>query len=382
MSEAFEEQDNPPPELKLDRDLFLEWRSPRRGRANPEAMTNPVWTALVETRLSAWQANEKMGGPDSMDAGPCWCFSRFGQSRTELPDGRVVFIAGEHEDHYDADFYIYNDVVIRHPDGRIEILGYSDQAFPPTDFHSATLSDGQIILIGNLDYPDQRKPGSTQVAILSLADFSVRLVSQSGEGPGWLHKHTAEMSGDRRSIVIKGGRTDPGGDAPSIVENIDEWKLHVDGWRWERLTNRQWLRWEFSRLDGQPNRLFELRHRSSLKKLTITPEVLELLGDLPDEVREMVECPEEDNEAASSRELAESLYNPSIEHTAVPGLPDEHAVHRINVRGTVVRFAEDTWSITMTVEGDLDPTIAGGIASELQSKLSKVEGTPYGLRAF
>ena len=78
-------------------------------------MNNPVWEWLVRCRVSAYWANEEFNGPSSFEAGPCWCFRRFGQSKTELPDGRVVLIGGEHEDSYDPDFYIYNDVVVRGP---------------------------------------------------------------------------------------------------------------------------------------------------------------------------------------------------------------------------------------------------------------------------
>ena len=97
-------------------ELFREWRSPRFGQSNPQRMNNPVWEWLIKSRISAYAANERLNGPDAMKAGPCWCFDRFGQSSTKLPDGRTVLIAGEHEDYYDPDFYIYNDVVILHPD--------------------------------------------------------------------------------------------------------------------------------------------------------------------------------------------------------------------------------------------------------------------------
>ncbi len=332
-------------------------------------MTNPVWTALVETKLSAWQANEKMDGPDSMNAGPCWCFSRFGQSKTELPDGRVVFIAGEHEDSYDDDFFIYNDVVIRHPSGRIEILGYPEHLFPPTDFHSATLADDRIVLIGSLGYPDRRAADSTQVALLDLADFSVRLVYPTGDNPGRLHDHRAELSDDKGSIAIKGGKNDPGPTFRALIENIDEWQLHLDEWRWERLTNRKWLRWMFQRADGKRNRLFEIRHRISFEKLSI-----------PGEARGLLEGLAKDYEGEPKAELVEGLYAPSCEHATMPQVPEEYAVYRIKVNGTVIRFVEEGHAVTMTVEGVLDPTVGSGIAIELQSKLSALEGTPYELR--
>lgn len=75
---------------------------------------------------------------DSLDE-PVWCFHRFGKSITEFPDGRIIEIGGEHEDYYDPDFCIYNDVVVHYGGGRFEIFGYPEEVFPPTDSHSATL---------------------------------------------------------------------------------------------------------------------------------------------------------------------------------------------------------------------------------------------------
>src|SRR5258708_2223735 len=106
----------------LKPELFMQWRTPRFGRANPERMNNPVWEWLIRSRLSAYQAGQRFKGPSPMRAGPGWCFDRFGQSSTNLPDGRTILIAGEHEDYYDPDFYIYNDVVVLHPSGRIDIF--------------------------------------------------------------------------------------------------------------------------------------------------------------------------------------------------------------------------------------------------------------------
>src|SRR4029434_3018579 len=79
-------------------ELFREWRSPRVGRSNPERMNNPVWEWLIRSGLNAWKATDLLHGPSPRVAGPDWCFDRFGQSSTELLDGRIVLIAGEHED--------------------------------------------------------------------------------------------------------------------------------------------------------------------------------------------------------------------------------------------------------------------------------------------
>src|SRR5260370_15017855 len=149
-SDALPPQDREPPNLGVTAELLREWWSPRFGKSNPERMNNPVWEWLIRSTMNAWSANEQFNGPSAMDAGPGWCFDLFGQSSTELADGRIVLIAGEHEDYYDTDFYIYNDVVVRHPDGGIDIFGYPRDVFPPTDFHTATLIRNRFIVIVSL----------------------------------------------------------------------------------------------------------------------------------------------------------------------------------------------------------------------------------------
>ncbi len=129
---------------------FDEWRSPREGSANPTRMDNVVWNWLVKTRISAYQAAEEMQADGGREAGPTWCFDRFGQSSTLLPDGREVFIGGEHEDYYDPDFHIYNDVIVVEPGGSVSIFGYPRDVFPPTDFHTATLVGSKILSLAAL----------------------------------------------------------------------------------------------------------------------------------------------------------------------------------------------------------------------------------------
>ena len=113
---------------------------------------------------------------------------------TTARDGRILLIAGEHEDYYDPDFYIYNDVVVRHPDGRIDIFGYPRDVFPPTDFHTATLVGNDIVIIGSLGYLEERKPATTPVTVLDLETFTISKVVTSGPAPGWIHYHEAPLA--------------------------------------------------------------------------------------------------------------------------------------------------------------------------------------------
>ena len=77
-------------------------------------------------------------------------------------------IAGEHEDHYDQDFCIYNGAIVFEPGRSIPIFCYPQEVFPPTDFHKATLVDARIIVIGCLGYPKSRRAGRTPVYDLDV----------------------------------------------------------------------------------------------------------------------------------------------------------------------------------------------------------------------
>jgi len=352
----------PPP---VTREQFLEWRSPRFGATNPEVMTNPVWAWLIESGHNAWRANKDLDGPSALGAGPGWCFERFGRSTTELPDGRTILVAGEHEDHYDPDFFIYNDVVVRHPDGRLDIFGYPRDVFPPTDFHSATLVGDRLILIGSLGNANDRKPGHTQVLALDLSTFAVCEIATTGTPPGWIHEHTATLSEDGRAIVVQRGKLDPGGDR-SMVENIDDWRLDLATWQWERLTDRRWPRREFRRSDGQRNHLWDLQQAVWYRSVGWNDDLTKALAKLTEELGGLPDL-----------DVCEQLFRPSVMHELLPDEDEAYDTVRITVDGVTVRFVYKMHSLQMTVEGDLPPDTVDAIAGELQAKLSALEHTAY-----
>lgn len=342
-------------------ELFCEWRAPRFGRRNPEPMNNPIWEWLVRTKLDAHHATEQFNGPSPFDAGPTWCFDRFGQSSTQLPDGRTVLIAGEHEDNYDPDFYIYNDVTVQHPDGRIDLYAYPREVFPPTDFHSATLVGNRIIVIGNLSYPQDRKPGTAQVLVLDLETFAIASVLTSGTPPGWIFEHEAVRSEDGSSILVRHGKLDRG-EGNSLIENIDDWCLHLTDWRWERLTDRRWPRWEVRRKDGCRNHLWEQRHALWLSAIQREDDFQKQMAELT----ENLGCRPDLN-------LVARLYQPAIAHEALPELEDEFRVSRIKIDDVVVRYVEDTRTIQFTIEGDLPAQTMEVLVGELRDKMSALE---------
>jgi hypothetical protein len=366
-----------PPGPEVTKKLFKKWRSPRFGTANPERMDNPVWEWLIKSRMNAYLANDHFKGPDPFDAGPGWCFDRHGQSVTQLPDGRALLIAGEHEDSYDPDFDIYNDVVVRHPDGPIKIYGYPESVFPPTDFHSATLVEDRIILIGSLGYPEERQYGFTQIRILDLETLSISSVEPKGTAPGWIHEHKASLSEDGRSILIERGKLQRA-DENTLVENIDDWRLHLGDWRWERLTERNWKRWELTRKDAEMNQLWEYQQADWEAKL---PELNLPDGDLA-QMRQALDIPtlEENLGGPPDLKLFASLYQPPLKFEALPDSDEEFGVKRIRIDCVTVRYVQDSHSIQMTVEGGLPQGTLDTLTGDLTEKLSTLEQAECVLR--
>lgn len=193
------------PEIALTKPDFERHRTYRVGKSNPEPFLPPFWSEQM--RDGRYSKLEALGYEPDRDK-PVWSFSRFGRTATILPDGRLVLVAGEHEDHYDADFCIYADVTVLGTEGELEHFIYPRDVFPPTDFHTATLVGDQIWLIGCLGYPEQRNDKQTQVLRLSTLDFSITPVETDGVSPGWLHRHRSVLIKD--GILVTGGKIEPG----------------------------------------------------------------------------------------------------------------------------------------------------------------------------
>lgn len=221
----------PDDDVDVSANDFRKYRGRTFGKQNPQRMNNPFWDAMVRTRESAYGGASKFESRD-FDGGPVWCFNRFGQSLTRLPDGRYVEIAGEHEDHYDPDFCIYNDVVVHHGDGTFDIFGYPEADFPTTDFHSATWVAPNIYIIGNLGYPHQRRAGETPVYRLHCETWKIDQVPTSGEKPGWIHSHKAQLI-DGNRIRISGGKIDNSAEN-GLLDNTQNYILNLASKIWER----------------------------------------------------------------------------------------------------------------------------------------------------
>lgn len=203
------------------------------GNANPQRMVNEFWRAMVRAGASAFEARARFDDTRGLDD-PVWCFSRFGSSFTELPDGRLVQIGGEHEDFYDPDFCIYNDVVVHSGHGQFSIYGYSPDDFRPTDFHTATYHDDHIYIVGCLGYHGTRTYGTTPVYQVSCTNWSIVSMESTGENPGWIFEHTTRLH-EPEVLRVSGGKVAIENDGKEIHQALEgSYTLNLRTMRWTR----------------------------------------------------------------------------------------------------------------------------------------------------
>lgn len=178
---------------------------------NPTLSTNPFFEIAIRYELDPYWVCRHLNididssSPETLAKTKLWTWKRFGQTTTTLPDGRIVYIGGEHEDWYDPMFFIFNDVVIENPEtGRFDLYRYPLSVFPPTDFHTATLDPIRrcIWIIGCLGNVGQRGT-KTPVYRLDIDTFRIEQVQTRGdESPGWIWGHEARLEGNNGIIVV------------------------------------------------------------------------------------------------------------------------------------------------------------------------------------
>jgi hypothetical protein len=186
-------------------------------------------------------------------------------TRTDMGDGRIVCVGGEHEDWYDRNFCIYNDVIVLRPDagragvtvdsGQVEIYGYPAEVFSPTDFHTATRDADRLILVGRLGYRGTRRPDSTPVFSLDTNTYEIGELRAKGDPPGWIHRHHASYDPDVHAITVRGGLVMRSVNEQSLPNRAAH-RLHLNDLRWEKIADQEEFRFFlFDQIrDGQDDR--------------------------------------------------------------------------------------------------------------------------------
>ena len=202
------------------------------GQRNPEPIANAFYDRQIRTFQSASAGlveHTDASRDDRFDLAPSFSFDRLGRSVTSLKDGRVVLIAGVHEDRHDPNHHVYNDVCVVQPDGKFDYFAYDPDAFPPTIDHSATEVAGDLWLIGNdFWYSHQKMPAQAQVLRLDLRTFRMSPVVTKGRDPGSIFGHEAKLEGSE--ILISGAKAHPrrpdlDGQTYALETNTGTWRL-------------------------------------------------------------------------------------------------------------------------------------------------------------
>jgi hypothetical protein len=204
------------------------------GKGNPERMCVSFWEAMIHCGASAYVARLRFADTSGPLAQPVWCAARFGQSLTLLRDGRAMQIGGEHEDFYDPDFCIYNDVFVHERDGAVAVYGYPESVFPPTDYHTATLVGDFIYVIGSRGYSGTRRYGRTPVYRLNIHTLRMECLDARGEVPGWVYKHRAAAVSPHEIRIWGGTIVTGSGSGESHERNLGSFVLDLDRLLWRR----------------------------------------------------------------------------------------------------------------------------------------------------
>ena len=218
---------NPGAQIECSEEDFAAGRARRFGESNPQRVCDNFQLAMVRSHASAWEARHRFhadAADEGVDDDESWArgetratvfsFDRLGRSCTELPDGRLVFVGGAHEDASDPDFCIYNDVVVVQPQhvdrpphteedlfktADIKMYAYPRDVFPPTDGHTATFVPhlNSIIIVGNTGYVADRQPGHTPVFRLDVNTFAISRMEctdpTGSASPGWVSSHSSKL---------------------------------------------------------------------------------------------------------------------------------------------------------------------------------------------
>lgn len=373
----------------ITRELFDLWREPRFGVTNPTDLTNPVWVWLVKKKLHPDQIVREMLSDEEwenrFDGTPkpeklTWCACRDQMTLTTLPDQTKIIIGGQNEDSFiPGGIVSYNDVIVIRPSGEISIYGYPENVFPLTYWHTATLFQDKIVIIGNSKYNIIKNGNYNFVYILNILTWEIERVETGGEVPPLIAHHEAKLDEGGGALLIRGGEFDRGPDLPSVA-NIDVWSLDLATYTWKNLTKRKWIRWEFRRKDGKRNFIKDLVDCFAEKKQPlVTDPVWRWKYDYDEKFLNNYEKICQGLGYRVDLEEVPKLFEPSsVDFEKIDKYFFSDTIKSFMIYGIEVYFDLNTFDgIQMTMEGEIPQDKAVALVNEFRLKLSAIEKTEW-----
>lgn len=330
---------------------------------NPTPIHDPVLYWIIQHRYAGYQLRDLIEAHTTLEPEyPVWCFDRMVQSCTSLPDGRQILISGEHEDFYDPDFFIYNDVVVIHPDGQIELFEYPLDQFPPTDFHTTIFDESRhrLIIVGNISHPEYRQTHTTQVAVLDLNTMQISMPTTTGHAPNWLSACQLEWHIAGEVLKISQGQV-MNSHISACTKNLSDWFLDVQTWEWSKSDLPAPQHWCFYRSDLNWMHLYEMSRFFSSIQLNLDSHsaqqaLLESIGTIP------------------SLTVFEQLFQPPIAHQRIER-EDENCFNRtcLQIDNQPIQYIDEMFCIELIMPHEFDPVLAQQLIEDLRSKLSLLE---------
>ena len=216
------------------REEYAAGKHRRFGRTNRNAWKTPSGSAWCAVERARTPRGVTTLTPVTTPNRPHGAFSDTGERRPSYLTAASSTLEANTKTSTIPDFCIYSDVTVFDGKGGIEIYGYPEDVFPPTDFHTATLVGPYIYVIGSLGYRGTRRPGHTPVYRLDTRSMAIRSVKTTGDAPGWISEHTAKLAGGDRILVRGGVICAETGERDKFVSNEETFELFFEGMVWRR----------------------------------------------------------------------------------------------------------------------------------------------------
>lgn len=219
--------------VKISKEEFAQGRQIAFGSKNPEEVMSPYLRFAIRSRYQGYSLCSLCGSDEWGYLAPIWSAYRFGQSLTQLPDGRWVEIGGLHNDSQDT--AIFNDVIVT-TEGEPMLFRYPEADFRPVYGHAAVLVENNIFIVGGKPWVPPPADHETEVYKLNLDSMAIEKVVISGPSPGCIHKHSAwlieenkiQIYGDERRFISSAEH-----EPPESRSNF-EWQIDLERMAWDQ----------------------------------------------------------------------------------------------------------------------------------------------------